>query len=379
MPTVALVPLLPILQLHLIMAIGPVLVTGGCGLLGSHLVQALLKDNSVGSITVVSRNPNNQLPEVDYQAGDIGDVAFVNELFAVLKPAVVFHTASPRPTDDRVQASEWTDTNVTGTQNLISAAQATPETKVFVFSSSVNVITGTEHVNVKEDSRPYWKMTDKALPYWRSKAEAERIALGANGEKLQVASIRPCMIIGTGEHALIPAQLDALKQGKTNIQLGDNKNLFDVVSTENCAQSHILAMHALLDPSKANGAVAGKAFNITDGNPLPFWDVQRIIWRKAGDKTELKDVTVIPGWAANAMAVVGELVYGILFFGSKNPELNRHVVNFCTRTFTYDIDKARKVLGYTPTVNTQAVIEEATQWEMDRRAQTDKSDGHAGP
>lgn len=86
-----------------------------------------------------------------------------------------------------------------------------------------------------------------------------------------------------------------------------------MVSTENVANAHLLAMHALLDPLRANGKVDGEAFNIADDNPLPFWDVQRIIWRTAGDTTEIKDLTVIPAWLANTMAFAAEYAYGIIF------------------------------------------------------------------
>jgi sterol-4alpha-carboxylate 3-dehydrogenase (decarboxylating) len=209
---------------------------------------------------------------------------------------------------------------------------------------------------------------DDAIPYWRSKAEAEQIVLGANSSLLKTISLRPSLMIGLQEYALIPAQLDALAEGKSNIQLGDNTNLIDLVSADNCTAAHLLAMHALLDPGKANGKVDGEPFNITDENPLPFWDVARIIWRTAGDKTELKDVRVIPAWVATMMPSMAEFTYRWVFFSSKSPELNRHVVNFCTHTYTYDISKARKILGYNSEKKTEQILKEATQWEIQRRA-----------
>ena len=355
---------------------GPIIVTGGCGLLGFHIVQALLKDPAAGPITVVSRNPTTNIFDgVKYIAGDISDVAFLDRLFEDIKPEVIIHTASPKPTDEKVTEETFIDVNVNGTKNLVEASKKFPSVKAFVQSSTVNVITGSEHIMIKEDARPYWTLKDKAIPYWRSKAEAEKLVLAANSDKLKTVALRPCMIIGLQEYALIPAQLDALAQGKTNIQLGNNKNIFDTVSAENAATAHLLAMHALLDPSKANGKVDGEAFNITDDNGIPFWDVARIIWRTAGDKTDIKDVKVIPGWAANAMAVVGELAYGLFFFGNKSPELNRHVVNFCTCNYTYDISKAKKILGYNPVKRTEENIKEATEWELNRRKE--KENGSA--
>ena len=94
---------------------------------------------------------------------------------------------------------------------------------------------------------PYWEPKDKAIPYWRSKAEAEKDVLEANSDDLKIVALRPCMLIGLQEHALIPAQPEALEQGKSSIHLGDNKNIFDCVSADSCADAHLLAMHALLD------------------------------------------------------------------------------------------------------------------------------------
>lgn len=357
---------------------GPILVTGGCGLLGFHIVQALLKDPSAGPITVVSRNPKTNIFDgVNYEAGDIANVEFVNQLFAKIQPEIIFHTAAPRPTDESVTDSLLFDTNVTGTRNLVEASKSCKATKYFIFSSTVNVIQGHEHINVAEDSLPYWKRDDKAIAYWRTKAEAEQIVLAANSPSLKTVSLRPCMTVGLQEHAMIPAQLDALAEGKNKVQLGNNENFFDLVSAENSATAHLLAMHALVDPSKANGKVDGEAFNITDDNPLPFWDVARIIWKTAGDKSELKDVKVIPAWVANMMATMAEFTYRCVFFSSKSPELNRHVVNSCTHNYTYDISKARKVLGYNPEKKTEQVLKEATEWEIQRRAKATNGISHA--
>ena len=351
-----------------------ILVTGGCGLLGYHVVQALLKDLPNARITSVSRNPkDNILQNVNYLAGSINDVEFVERIFTETKPEVVIHTASPRSLAEGLEDRNLFETNIGGTQSLLEASKKSPSTRAFVYSSTVNVISGTEHKHVAENDLPYWTMRSKIIPYWRSKAEGEKMVLAADCDELHTVALRPCMIIGKQEHSLIPTQLDALAQGRTKVQLGNNKNLFDTVSAQNVAEAHILAMHALLDPSKANGQVAGEAFNITDDNPLPFWDVQRIIWRTGGDTTELKDIKVIPAWLATTMASVAEIFYGVFFFGGRSPELTRHVVNFCTRTFTYDISKAKRVLGYSPSKRTEENLREATEWEVQRRAEEAKN------
>lgn len=58
----------------------------------------------------------------------------------------------------------------------------------------------------------------------------------------------------------------------TNVQLGDNYNLIDTVSVGNAVKAHILAATILLNPDSTASRVDGETFNITDGNPVPFWD-----------------------------------------------------------------------------------------------------------
>ena len=70
---------------------------------------------------------------------------------------------------------------------------------------------------------------------------------------------------------------------------------------------------------------------------------------------------MIPKWAAKAMANVSELAYKLSFADNEKPELNRHVVDFCTGNFTYDISKARKVLGYNPEKITEQTLKDATR------------------
>ncbi|KAL9117548.1 MAG: hypothetical protein Q9187_005916, partial [Circinaria calcarea] len=315
--------------------LGTVLVTGGCGFLGYHIIKALLQDPNCGSIVSVSRNPTVNLQDgVTYRAGNITDFDFVRSLFQEVQPRVIFHVASPRPIDYTLNTAEFRDTNIEGTVILLKCAAAFPSVTAFVYSSSVNVLAGSPHIRVDENG-PMWQPNSKAIPYWRSKAAAERLVLGANSLKLRTVSLRLCLIVGEREHALIPAQLDAYDAKKTSIQLGDNSNLVDTVSAENAATAHLLAATALVDPSRASGKVDGEAFQITDGNPLPFWDLARMIWRAAGDTTQLQDVTVIPTWAAMALASAVEWLFAIFTLGTRKPEmLNTHVVDFCTREYT---------------------------------------------
>ena len=351
----------------------PVLVTGGCGFLGFHLIKSLLQDPAYSPIVSVNRNPTVNLQDgAIYRAGSVTDRSFINSLLQEFKPRIIFHTASPRP-NDPIKSREFADTNVKGTSILLECVAESGSVEAFIYASTVNVISGCPHVGVDENG-PMWTENSKTIPYWKSKAEADRLVLKSNSSNLKTVSLRLCLILGERDNAVVPAQLDTYNKKQTGVQLGDNKNLLDTVSAENAATAHMLAARALLDPREA-GNVAGEAFNVTDGNPIPFWDLARMIWRAAGDTTELKDVKIVPGWAAMAMASVAEWAFRVFTLGEKRPEMNTLVVEFCIREYTYNIDKARRVLGYKPVAHLEEVIRRSVEWELRKRG-TEGTDGN---
>lgn len=77
-----------------------VIVTGGCGFLGGHIVQQLLK-NPAMRVIVISRKAKavSSNSDLSYHEADITSEAQIKAIFDKFKPNVIIHTASPRPTD----------------------------------------------------------------------------------------------------------------------------------------------------------------------------------------------------------------------------------------------------------------------------------------
>lgn len=300
---------------------------------------------------------------MSYHAGDITDATALHTLLQEIQPQVIFHTASPKSSHFTVKGQDYLDINVTGTKNLLAAARITSSVKAFVFSSSVMVFAGVEHIDLDE-SRPLWEHHSKGTPYDLSKAAAETLVHEANCENLRTVIIRPCLMYGERDNSFVPGLIGV----RANVQLGDNTNLIDTVSVSNAAKAHLLAATILLNPDRAASRVDGEAFNITDGNPVPFWDLSRLVWRAAGDVTPLKDVIVIPVWLALALAILAEWAFFILTVGQRKPKaLNKLVVSHCVRTHTYNIDKARQALGYDPVPELETGIKRSVEWEMQKR------------
>ena len=307
----------------------------------------------------------NRHPKVTYHACDIANADAVARLLKETKPRIIFHTASPRHADFSVDQRDFYATNVRGTKNLLNNATAAPSVRALVFTSSVSVMAGNEHLLLDESS-PLWQASSGATPYELTKSLADVLVREANSEKLRTVSLRHCLVVGERDHSYVPLWMNA----PTNMQIGNNENLIDAMYVGNSVAAHLLAAKALLDPRCANGKVDGEAFNITDGRQIRFWDLSRLIWSAAGSITPIKKVTVIPAWLALIMAEIAEWAFWIFTLGTRKPkDLNKLVVLYCTKSHTYNIKKAKEVLGYSPVPNMlEHGVKTSVDYELRKRA-----------
>jgi sterol-4alpha-carboxylate 3-dehydrogenase (decarboxylating) len=352
------------------MSLGTVLVTGGCGFVGFHIVRELLRQSC--SVHVISRNPTvNCITGATYHTGDVNSVETMQTLLLKIQPNVIFHVASPIAGLNTQAESIFYQTIVRGTQNLLQYAQSSPSVKAFVYTSSVTVMAasaGSSFVDLTEDA-PRLTRSSRADPYARTKAIADAIVLAANNPDLRTVSIRLVSVYGERDNQMIPGVLDVLRQGRQRYQLGDNQNLYDTVSATNAAAAHILAAKALLAgiTNPAGPKVEGEAFFITDGAPEFFWTFLRQVWTAAGDNTSLDQVTAIPTWLLLPFTSALEWAYRICTLGYKRPTtLRRGTMEWVCLSRTFSIEKARKLLGYVPVNDRAEMIAKAVDREREK-------------
>ncbi|KAH8890528.1 hydroxysteroid dehydrogenase [Thozetella sp. PMI_491] len=352
------------------MSLGTVLVTGGCGCLGHHIVKQLVDGKHARSVTVLARRPDKNLIEgVEYFKGDITNRSEVESVFAKVKPNVVFHTAASMATTSSVNTFAMMESiNIEGTRILIEASHAIGTVRAFVYSSSPSIVHSgllSHPLTNADESLPVLRMPEQHQEYSHTKGIAETIVLESNGVNgVYTVSIRPAGLIGEGDLQTTKGSIERALAGKANTQIGDNTNSFDVTYVGNAAEAHILAAKILMRDPLPTGdmKVDGEAFNITNGDPRPFWDVVRMFAAAAGRPVAQKDIKVVPVGFMFFIAAVTEWLYWIFTFGTKQPILNRKSLSYTIMQRTFSIEKAKKRLGYKATVSLQEGMERGVAW-----------------
>ncbi|KAK8168244.1 3-beta hydroxysteroid dehydrogenase/isomerase family-domain-containing protein [Phyllosticta citrichinensis] len=355
--------------------LGHVVVVGGCGFLGHHIVNLLVERFPEGRVSVLdlrtskNRNPSSK---VSYHDADITSEESTKSLFEKLKPDVVIHTASP--VAHGIPHEIMYKVNVDGTRNLLRASQESG-VKAFVYTSSASVIfdNATELVNADE-SYPVIAGDDQPSYYTSTKVWGEQSVLKANRTELYprflTCSIRPAGIFGEGDVQMLPSMLGAYFRKQHKFQLGDNTNLFDFTYAGNVAHAHLLAAAALLQTSALHPTVPldservdGEPFFVTNDQPVPFWDFARAVWRQAGPPLPMDKVWVLP---KDVMLPIGSLLESIFWVFGKKPSLSREQVFYSTVRRYYNIDKAKRRLGYRPVVPLGEGIKKGVDEVLDR-------------
>jgi 2-alkyl-3-oxoalkanoate reductase len=221
-----------------------------------------------------------------------------------------------------------------------------------VFTSSPSVtFAGRDQCGVDE-SVPYAKKWLAHYPH--TKALAEKLVLDANGmDGLLTCALRPHLIWGPGDQHLIPRLLARARKGQLR-QVGDGKNLIDTVYVDNAAAAHLLAADALIP----GAAACGKAYFITNGEPVNCWEwINEILARAGAASVERR----IPLRAAYAAGAVMECVSKLLG-RTDEPRMTRFLASQLGTSHYFDISAARRELGYVPRVSMAEGMNRLVDW-----------------
>jgi nucleoside-diphosphate-sugar epimerase len=326
--------------------LGKVLVTGGGGFLGTALIR-LARQRGL-AVRSLARQFYPHLHELDVEQvqGDIADPTMAAR--AVMGCETVFHAAAKAGIWGREE--DYERTNVQGTRNVIVACQAYGAARIIYTSSPSVVFNGLDMAGADE-SVPYSKRYEAAYP--KTKARAEQLVLDANSASLATIALRPHLIWGPGDNNLLPRIIARARRGQLR-RIGRRDPLIDPIYIDNAACAHVLAADRL----EPGSAIAGKIYFVTQGETIPLWDmIDRFL--TAAQLAPVRRSVARPV----AFAVAGLLELGYLLSGrEQEPPMTRFLARQLSTTHWFNIDAARRDLGYAPHVTIAEGLRRLEQW-----------------
>ncbi len=321
-----------------------VLVTGGGGFLGQAIVRQLLERGDTVSVINRSAYPELEALGVICHRGDIADKQAVHEAMKGVE-AVIHVAAKAGP---GLYAPDFVAANVLGTGNVLDACRH-HGIPYLVHTSSPSVVHGGGDIEGGDESLPY--PDHFAAPYPATKAEAEKMVLAASDTTLLTCALRPHLIWGPGDNQLLPRLIEKNRAGR--LRLPAPEKLIDTVFIENAACAHVLALDNLTGVATA----AGKAYFISNGEPLPVYDILSRLLDAYGETPKIRTV---PRGVAMAVATVVEGIWRLLRKRS-DPPLARFVVEHLATAHWYELSAAKNDLGYEPQVSIAEGLERLSE------------------
>jgi UDP-glucose 4-epimerase len=302
-----------------------VLVTGGAGFIGSHLVDRLIDEGHRVRVLddLSTGREENVNPGADLIQGDVAEEATVRR--AVAGVDVAFHQAAHRAVLRSVEHPLATDTaNTHGTLTVLKASVDAGVMRV-VYASSSSVYGGAAQRPTPE-SAPLWPRS----PYAVSKVAGEhycRVFTELYG--LETVALRYFNVYGPRQRpesayaAVVPLFIDALRTRERPEVHGDGEQSRDFTYIDDVVGANLAAAWA------ASSACSGKPYNVAGGRAYSVLDVLETVGRILG----------VPARPVHTEPRPGDV---------------RH-----TRA---DIGAARRDLGHEPTVDLEAGLRETVEW-----------------
>jgi 2-alkyl-3-oxoalkanoate reductase len=284
---------------------------------------------------VLTRRP---LPELEARGAEIvlGDLHDRAALEHGCRSAdTVFHVAGRVGVWGREQ--DFFRVNVEGTRNIVAACREAKVPRLVYTSSPSVVYNGGDLRNVNE-SAPLCTKAPCAYP--TSKAAAERVVLAAHGPDLASVALRPHLVWGPGDKNVVPRVLTLARSGRLRI-IGSGRNQVDLTHITNVVDAHLLAEGALLQPGHP---AAGRAYFITNGEPVVLWDWINSLLRGLGLPAITQRVPRTVAYAAGATLEA----WWRLTNRTGEPPMTRFAAKEMATDHWFDISAARRDLGYHP-------------------------------
>lgn len=328
------------------------LVTGGTGMLGSHVVDRLLLDGARVRVLARSARGTGFLQErgVEVAEGDLLDPPSLDR--AVAGTEVVYHVAAAIGSDSDHETYQLG--NVVGTLNVLDAAARRGARMVYVSSTSVF----GRH-------RFFDRPTDESTPlpelppadaYGRSKQEAEQRVLAAHhAGRAWVTVVRPPVMYGLRDRQFVPRLAPVLRRGVFPLVAGGTARM-TLVHGDAVARGMIRA--------SCRDEAGGQVYHLTDDFPVTVRSM--VEWAAKGLGVRMRFIPV-PG----PVGAAGFTLLGLALRLVGREDLARHAPGthtMLTRDNPFSSQRARDELGWTPEIRPEEGLPHAFRWWRDAQA-----------
>jgi len=333
-----------------------ILVTGGCGFIGSNFVRHTLQHFPGCRIINLDKltyagNPGNltdveKIPRYRFVKGDIGDAALVREIFAREEIDTVVHFAAESHVDRSITGpAAFVETNILGTFNLIEAAReawlngsggTSSKDCRFLHVSTDEVYGSLGETGAFQETTPY----DPRSPYSASKASSDHL-VSAYFHTYGLPTLITNCSNNYGPYQfpekLIPLIINNALQGKALPVYGDGKNVRDwLYVIDHCA-----AILRVLERGEI-----GETYNI-------------------GGQSERQNIEIV-----HTICDILDDKVGLLPGGKNRRSLVTYVKDRAghDRRYAIDATKIRTRLGWSPQVDFTDGMQKTVGWYLDNKA-----------
>jgi nucleoside-diphosphate-sugar epimerase len=321
-----------------------ILVTGGTGFTGSHLVRDLIaRGNRVQVLTRSAERGRKILPhDVELFEGDVADADAVRRAMSGVE--IVYHLAAAFR-EAGIRDRRYWDVHVQGTRNVLEAASTAGVARV-VHCSTVGVLSHIAHPPADET----WPHSPGDI-YQETKSEAEQLALQLAPELgVSLAVARPTPIYGPGDERLL--KLFRLIARGRFVMLGSGKPFYHMIHVDDLVRGfELLAEHP---------AAEGEIF-ILGGADYKSLDELAELIRLAVSGPPLR--WRLPAWPVQ---LAGSLCEKVCLPLGIEPPIYRRRVDFFTKSRAFSIEKAKRVIGYAPQIDLETGIRKTAEWYFER-------------
>jgi nucleoside-diphosphate-sugar epimerase len=322
-----------------------IIITGATGFVGRNLAETLHKSGHDILGTGRSREVGDELRTggIEFRSADITDFEQLDDVLTSAN--CLIHCAAKA--GDWGSYREFSETNVLGTRNIVEICKRRDISRIIFISTPSLYFTGSDRLDISE-SEPLPKR--QKTYYSRTKLICERELFASGSEGIKSIVLRPRAVYGPYDTTIAPRMLH-LASKKNFPLINDGKALVDITYAGNLS-------HAVERSLAAPDNAWNEVYNISNGDPITvrqwFTRMLEVFDRPFRPKN-------LPLPTAQLISAVAELICR-LPFGPKRPALTRFSVGYMARSMTLSIEKARRMLGYTPRYSNEQSFQEFADW-----------------